>query len=299
MYNDYLNNQTQKDGGDGGKKVVVMRPVIGGRDTAVVALTELHERLGTRPGEEHKWMSHPAFHTRLGLKNIFRPAMPRSWSVNDREWLSNLDIEEVMRQYERTIPDFAFIGVFPMDFASRFEDGQCVSEVMCNFRVEDLWKAGKRQVGVVFNMDTHDKDGSHWVSCHVGLDPRRTNKNYGVLYYDSMGYQPTPEVQRLMLDVRDQVHALHGKGGHDEDENAYTYDADGEGRRRRSRTRRPFMVDYNKIRKQFKNTECGVFSMFFLVCCASGRLPFSRICASMGHDDDIHTLRRTFFTPTY
>jgi len=245
-----------------------------GREGA--ALLELRDRLGTALGDEYKWLSMP-FLSREDepeLKGAFRPVMPESWTKNDREWLSNLDIDDVMRQYETTIPDFAFVGVFPMDFNHKLSGGKCVSTEMCNFNVADMWHAGKHRIGIVMNTDKHNEGGSHWVCCYIGIDPRPHNKIYGMIYYDSVAAAPPKEVVQLMEDIQRQVSLLHGAS-----------------------LAWPFKCEHNDIRRQYKGTECGVFVMFFLICCASGRLNFKHICQSMGRDDDLHTLRKIFFTP--
>lgn len=271
------------------------------------ALKELHRRLGTPIGKEYRWLALPFLNGRSApisasptskkkkisknsnqeekenqeqedgrsFEEAFRPVMPKSWLRNDREWLSNIDIDKVMRQYEVTIPEFAFVGVFPMDFSHRLESGKCVSTEMCNFRLADMLLRGKTRIGIVLNMDKHDESGSHWVCCFIGLDP--FSKSYGMFYYDSVAVHPPVEVVQLMDDVKRQVDDLK--------------------RTRLLNTRKTFVCQHNRERRQYKGTECGVFVMFFVVCCACGTLDFEYICRSMGRDDDLHTLRQLFFTP--
>ena len=43
-------------------------------------------------------------------------------------------------------------------------------------------------MGIVFNLDPHDKPGSHWVSMYVDLN------NGGIYYFDSYGYKPLKEI---------------------------------------------------------------------------------------------------------
>ena len=43
-------------------------------------------------------------------KKYFRPKMPSDWEKNSREWLSTLDIENVLNQYEKKYKNFLFIG---------------------------------------------------------------------------------------------------------------------------------------------------------------------------------------------
>lgn len=241
------------------------------------SLAEMHRRLGTEPGAEASWTDMPFVSRDRSLRThlrsrVFRPEMPSSWAMNSREWLSNRDIHMVMRQYEDRCPDFTFLGVFPIDFAEVLEDGKCVSIEMCRVDVGNLWARGKRHVGVVFNTDKHYQSGSHWVCCYVGLDPSPKARFFGMFYYDSVCQPPPAEILGLWQELRQQVSKLHGRG-----------------------VASRFAWRVNPARRQFKDTECGVFAMFFIVCCLAGRFDLDAICNMMGLDDDVHRLRSVFF----
>jgi hypothetical protein len=239
-------------------------------------LDALHSRLGTRRGEEFLWtcVAPPASPAGQRLATAFRPLMPKSWIANDRSWLSNFDIQAVMVQYEEAVPDFWMVGVFPIDFALVLEDGQCVSMEMCGLSVAKMRAAGKTQAGIILNLDTHDQSGSHWVAVYVNIDP--AHKNYGLFYYDSVSALPPPEINDFAESLRSQVVATSHE-------------------KKASLRKKPFNYEYNVHRRQFKNTECGVFAMFFLVCCMSRKLDFDYICRCMGNDENLHTLRAVFF----
>lgn len=239
-------------------------------------LESLRKRLNTEEGQDSTWMDMPfvvdqddKYRMKRRLETGFRPKMPHSWKANTHTWLTNRDIANVMDQYEEYIPDFSFIGVFPRDFELRLPSGQCVSQKMCDLDLPDMLKRGKRHLGTVFNLDTHLGGGSHWVSLYASIDHKR--KDYGVYYYDSVARAPPTEVHKFMMDMKGKMDALNV------DKPA------------------SFQVKHNTVRRQFENTECGIFVMFFLVCCMSRRLDFDRICECMGLDDHIHELRRIFF----
>lgn len=243
-------------------------------------LRELHSRLGTKRGEEYLWINCGIVpsSSEIGkhLKDAFRPMMPRSWIANDRMWLSNFDIEKVMRQYEDAFPEFWMVGVFPMDFAHVLDDGGCVSMEMCGLNAETMLKNKKTHAGIVLNLDKHVQTGSHWVACYIDISP--DSPNYGFFYYDSVAKPPPLEVRSFAQSILEDVHKIRGS------------DSDESGKKQ-------FDVRFNRNRRQFKNTECGVFTMFFLVCCVYRELDFDTICEEMGNDDDLHTLRSVFFRP--
>ena len=112
------------------------------------------------------------------LYGTFRIAGP----TKAKEWLSTVDIDGIMRQYENVYPDFKFMGAVPrncdkVDFCSLFS---------ADF-AGDL-KKGKERLGIVFNQDAFGESGSHWVALFIDI-PK------GQCYYcDSLGKKPVPDV---------------------------------------------------------------------------------------------------------
>lgn len=132
------------------------------------------------------------------IEKIFRPKKPYSWESNPNEWLSTIDINSVMNQYEKKYPDFKFMGAVPIDFDSQASFGGCVSPELCKINLRDLIKKNIRRIGVVFNSDPHYKPGAHWTSMFADLN------NGGIYYFDSYGVPPPKEVQILMLKLKNQ-----------------------------------------------------------------------------------------------
>jgi hypothetical protein len=172
---------------------------------------------------------------------IFAPDMPPEWKKNKNEWLSNLDIDEVMEQYEKTYPNFKFIGPTPIDFDTRLpEKGEkCVWEELCTISVEKLLKEGKDKIGVTFNLDKHNQSGSHWVSLFVDL------KDRFIFYYDSAGNDIPVEIDRLRKRLMKQAKELKNK------------------------MNLKFYKNY-PVEHQYGNTECGMYSLFFIITMLTG-----------------------------
>jgi hypothetical protein len=218
--------------------------------------------------DESKW---PA--AKSVAPDAFRPAQPREWRKNHNTWLTDADIAKVMRQYEPKHPDFMFIGVFAMDFDTRVGlfRTSCVADEMCRFDVKARDREGKRRFAAILNLDTHDESGSHWVAIFFSTDPR--SPMYGIYYFDSTGSRPTPEALAFMARVRTQVQKLN------------------------PREKKEFLVSYNDIRKQYGNTECGVFTMYFVICCLQSGADFATICRETHTDERISELRDVLYTP--
>lgn len=225
-------------------------------------------------GNEACWIQQPFVKDvprKRQLEESFRPSKPSSWNRNPREWLNTYDILNVMKQYEESEPNYAFVGVFPVDFAARNSStGVCIVQEMCQLDLRREWDKGIRKIGVVFNLDKHDESGSHWTTCYIGIDPKR--KNFGIYYYDSVASSPPKEIMQFMKEMKQQLLRLHP-----------TKNANME-----------FKV--NKVRRQYKGTECGVFSMLFQIMMLKHK--FDDVCKNMGYDDDVVKFRNVLYRPS-
>ena len=136
------------------------------------------------------------------LESDFRPEMPQKWSDSPNEWLSTVDIQNVMEQYVEDNNDFVFIGPVPIDFDHRFSFGKCVSDELCKINLDKLHNNGIKRIGVIFNLDPHYKGGSHWVCLFVDIHKG------GIYFIDSTGDSPPKEVETLMSRLQEQGNRL-------------------------------------------------------------------------------------------
>jgi hypothetical protein len=191
----------------------------------------------------------------------YRPRAPASWSRKPYQWLSNVDIDRVMAQYDG-LRGFAWLGAVARDWYAR-DGGARIYLRACQAAGLEKWPQGAprpRSVGAVLNLDAHDRPGSHWVAVFVGVDaadPRR----FGAWYYDSAGRPPVADARRLCALVRDAL-----AGG--------------------PPAPRGFGMAYNTRRAQIHNTECGVYACLFLIACITTRRSFADICGRLMPDDE-------------
>ena len=203
---------------------------------------ELKDRLG-HCTKEDCWLS------QIDDKNVrdridglsFAPDMPKEWKKNPSEWLSNYDILDVLKQYEQSYPHFHVIGPTPIDFDTRPKDmnGKCVWQELCDFKLEKYLKMGKKKLAVVFNLDKHDRGGSHWVSMFIDLDDKYA------FYMDSAGNEIPGEIDALFKRVVQQGLAMHP----------------------------PTKIHFYEncpMEHQMGTTECGMYSLFFLITMLTG-----------------------------
>ncbi len=131
-------------------------------------------------------------------------------------WLSTRDINSVVKQYEKVYPHFKFLGALPSDFYK-----------LVNVRYQQFKNTKFLQIAIVFNLDTHDQPGSHWVTLFID------NKLKTVEYFDSVGDKPNKNIKRFLRVLMEHL-------------NEYVY-------------------LQNKTVHQKQNSECGVYAIYYII----------------------------------
>jgi hypothetical protein len=207
--------------------------------------------------------------TRKHIRMLLRPRYPNEWKNDPDMWLDNFQIESVMRQYENDYSEFKFYGVYPMDFSapdpykpSTVEEStqKCLNEEMCKINLKHEYEQGFRGLGFIFNLDPHFKSGSHWVGMYINLKSIRTPEIY---YFDSYGMRIPRLIARLMKSFKFQ----------------------------NKNTR----LMWNSRRFQYSDTECGMYSMYFLIAMLSG-ISFKKFCHTAVPDSEMYMLRKILFS---
>ena len=113
-------------------------------------------------------------------------------------------------------------------------------------------------VGLVLNHDKHNQPGSHWVALLVN------NVQKKIEYFDSVGAKPPRNICTFIKKL-----LIHLKG--------YKYIR-------------------NKITHQLKNSECGVYSIYFIIRRILGD-SFEELTQTIIRDDQMKTFRKYIFKP--
>lgn len=234
-------------------------------------LEQLHTILQTHESNwpQLSFMKNVKEDTMDDLIESFKPEKPKEWKVNEKQWLNTYDIMEVMEQYEDKYRSFQFLGVFPIDFEHKINGNHCVSPVMCKFDLMRMLKNKITQCGAILNLDYHYQSGSHWVCMYIGLVPH--NPNFGCYYIDSGASKAPNEVKEFFKRIKQQINAEYSKEVADK-----------------------FKFRENKKQFQFKNTECGMFSMYFMIQFLK-QIPFKTIINSKINDEDAFQLRDDYY----
>jgi len=220
-------------------------------------VTEIAKRLSNVCPNEWCWIDQD-FVKRLDDPEIqyltFRPERPNG----KYQWLATDDIYQVMTQYQEIYKDFRFFGPVPIDF-------DVVHEELRNLDPGKLYRRGVKRIGVIYNLDPHDKPGSHWVTLFMDLNRKI------ISFFDSYGVPPAKQIRDFMNRM------------------ASSYQDIGDRRQK-------FTININTHRHQYANSECGVYSIYFIVQSLKGR-SFNEIVSNTVSDEEMNLCRLSYFRP--
>lgn len=176
------------------------------------------------------------------------------------QWLSTTDIKKVMIQYEKKFPEFVFVGPVPIDFDD-------IQTEIAEINLKNLKRKGINKIGIIFNLDEHYKSGSHWVAMYMEFSDKRNEINY----FDSYGDMPDTRVQILMDRLIKNASTDLNKS---------------------------ITKNINQTRTQFANSECGIYSMNFILHLIMGD-SFKETTENIIRDDEMNSRRNLLFRSSY
>jgi hypothetical protein len=199
------------------------------------------------------------------LNYTFAPKSPQIWKKKPNEWLTSLDIDKVMKQYEYTHKNFVFLGPSPIDFDHKKVYGQCVWEELCNFNLENYIKEGKKKIGIVFNLDPHYKEGSHWIALFIDIEEQY------IFFFDSNGDKIPKQIMKLVHRIQKQAEKLN----------------------------RSFLFEQNYPKEHQKGTtECGIYVLYFIITLLTHKKPITFFKNHTITDKEMGKLRKKYFNET-
>jgi hypothetical protein len=198
------------------------------------------------------------------LLSAFRPPRPEGKT----RWLSTIDIREVLSQYMIPYKDFVFLGPVSIDFCS------LAGNEVCKINLKTLRRNGKTKIGIVFNTDPHTEPGRHWISMFIDIthpDP----KQHEIGYFDSFGMAPmAPEVKSLVAYLRKQNPDIKIKLNCSD------------------------TICTHSVKHQRDNTECGVYSISFIVARLTGKSWEEIVLNNQWQDSEMIEMRKVYFRPS-
>lgn len=209
------------------------------------------------------------------IMNTFRPIGPK----DSLDWLNTTDINRVMGQYELLYPYFLFLGATPCDFEE-------ISDHIKNINFDELLKNNKYILGQVINLDKHYQSGSHWVGLYINLIDVK------IYFFDSTGHPPNELIKKFITKIVLYFNSIHKKY-----ENFTEYNETRKNILNKNVNLIKYYKDirYNNIRHQFKNSECGVYSINFIISMLANKENFKEFTTNVISDDNIAELRQEIF----
>lgn len=221
------------------------------------------------------------------LKFTFRPVGPKL----KYDWLSTTHINDVVDQYEKKYKNFSFLGAVPYDFQELRElhmGKELDFDSLREGKLNEDYKGESRidKFGMVINLDPHDKPGSHWVALYTDFEKNQ------IYFFDSVGKKPRKKIKKFInkltkymykkkynksLNINKVLENVKSKKVNDYIKNLNNFD-----------------IRHNKIQHQFQNSECGVYSINFIVRLVGGET-FDEITQNITKDDFMNNCRQTYF----
>lgn len=231
--------------------------------------SKLREYLNNSCTQESCWLRHNIFKHIVdkSMLNVFSPLRPGKWDKNPKEWLTGEDIEKVMKQYEKKYKHFEFIGPTPIDYDTIESYGVCVWEELCKFNLQSFLKRNIKEIGIIFNLDKHTGPGTHWVSMFIDIPHKK------IYYYDSVGDAIPKQINKLVENIKNQQATIN--------------------------TDTNFKLLINKKEHQKRNSECGVYSLHFIISMLTRKISWESFQKTRFSDDYINKYRDIYFNDNY
>jgi hypothetical protein len=210
------------------------------------------------------------------LKNTFRPKGPQGRF----KWLSTTNINEIVKQYEIKYNDFKFLGAVPYDFEELSFMG------IHNLNLDELVESGITKLGIVINFDESWKSGSHWVALYADL--LKSN----IFYFDSYGTKPKLKIKRFAKKIAKWCYNKKLKEDLDnEDDSDDTINIMND---KKTIYDKLLNIKYNKTQHQRDDSECGVYSINFILRLLKGET-FEEINKIRLEDNKVNECRKEYF----
>lgn len=199
----------------------------------------------------------------------FKPELPtdKGNPNNLRPWLSNTDIRRVMQMIQNISDDFVFLGPLPVDFEEVIN--QMVFDI-CEKKntFQKMYSRGVRRIGIIINLDRFGQSGSHWVTIFIDMSHFNSDPDdpWTIEFFDSTGNPPPKRLEKYMNGAKDKLLQIGGD----------------------------VEIVINNVTHQKKDTECGVYSLYYIIERLKGRSA-QDIFESVVPDDLMYKYRYRFF----
>jgi hypothetical protein len=240
-------------------------------------IQELEKKLKDQCSDQTCWATLKFLNDNTELSMAFKAKGP----AGQYDWLSTTEINDCMERYMRLYKDFLFIGAVPIDIEDLDQFG--VNKI----NYDKLDDVGYKKMGIVFNLDKHDQSGSHWVAFYANFDKNQ------IYYSDSASNTPDLRVKKLVKKIAEVMYKRDFGSKKIINLDAETYM--NESGKNAMELVDGFDIRYNTMKHQYGGSECGVYSMNFLIRLLKGDT-FDEIHSKRITDKDIHVCRQPYLS---
>jgi hypothetical protein len=216
------------------------------------------------------------------LKYTFRPTGPTGRSA----WLSTIDINNVIDQYHEIDEQFLYLGTLPYNFLELKE----LELDKVDFK--EFYTDKKYKLGMVINLDEAHQSGSHWVALYTNLYKDQ------IYFFDSVGKKPR---YKIKLFINKIVNFLYEKNN---DKKINIGNIISKINNNKANKEEELInlknklqnidIRYNTKKHQFNDSECGVYSINFIIRSVQGE-SFDAITNNITKDNKMNKCRETYF----
>jgi len=235
-----------------------LKPIVYKGKNHIQIWKQINERLYKKCKEDEECWNKQEFIKKMKNSEIdyytFKPEYPEEWYKDKYTWLNTYDILYVMKQFQKVYKDFIFLGPIPSD---------CPTRVQCKLSNFDLMKLKRNKinkVGIIYNLDVSSGEGTHWVALYIHIPKKEIN------YYDSYGHKPIHLIHEFIMGLVMNF---------------------------RENNKEPTVI-YNDTRHQYKGSECGMYSMNFILERLNGK-SMKDISSVAIPDEEVNNLRKFLF----
>lgn len=222
---------------------------------------QLYNKLQDKCSDERCWATTLIKTDVSRYLDVFAPFSPSSWENNPTEWLSNIEIIDILNQYEKYDKTFKFLGTSPIDF-DKVIGNQCILPILCNFSLTKYMDKGINKIGIIFNTDPHDKPGAHWISLYINISQQL------IFFFDSAGNKCPRQILQLIKRIKTQGKKLNISFKFEEN----------------------YPMEHQK-----GSTECGMYCLFFIINMVKNTLPINYFKTKRIPDEEMIKYRNIYF----
>ena len=186
---------------------------------------------------------------KINDKNYVNNLLVKYMGEDQLDWINILDNQSIKKYYKYFLPiisdkKYEWLNTINInEILKRYEvifpDFNFIGSVPCDYyfddlNINDLLKLGKTRFAVVYNTDNSRGPGKHWVAIYGNIEKKE------IYYYNSIGEEPQIEFKKFIDNIINQYKKLNND---------------------------KYIYKYNQIQHQYKGSECGVFSIYFIIRC--------------------------------